>query len=274
MKSPLQLAFALGLFLLSGAVVADSALEARVARLERILSSERPSELLLQVQRLQQEVQDLRGLVEDQQYTLDRLKQQQRDQYLDIDARLGESPDKSERSLLQTPSEAPYNDRLAGSGLSSQRRVPVTQTHESSTRVVPSLPSPETTAGGEREAYQAAFDQLKDRHYEEAIGAFTELLSSYPQGQYTPDALFWLGETYYVTRDYDAAIMQYDRLIAGYPASARIPSAMLKVGYIHDAQGREDDARAVLEEISRRYPNSTEARLANDRLGRLGRSVR
>ena len=52
---------------------ADPALEARVERIERALGNQAASSLLLQVQRLQQEVQELRGLVEMQQYKINAL---------------------------------------------------------------------------------------------------------------------------------------------------------------------------------------------------------
>lgn len=256
-----------------GSVMADPALEGRVARLERILSTEGPSQILLRVQQLQQEVQDLRGLVESQQHRLDRLERRLPSGD-DSGATAGPSgiddgdwrsprSDEQLRQWGQQPETAGWVDGLgegfvrgpAGGGLS--------------------LPSPETATGGERDAYLAAFDLLKDRQYEDAIGAFDDLIERFPQGEYAEDSLFWLGETYFVTRDYDAAMTQYDRLIAAYPQSERLPSAMLKVGYIHEEQGHLESARAVLEEVTARYPFSNEAGLARDRLKRMeGRESR
>ena len=51
-------------------LAADPALEARLSRIERMLNERSLSDLVLQVQQLQQEVQDLRGQVETQQYVL------------------------------------------------------------------------------------------------------------------------------------------------------------------------------------------------------------
>ena len=44
---------------------------------------------------------------------------------------------------------------------------------------------------------------------------------------------------------------------------------MLKVGFIYDEQGRKDEARAILTELTRLYPQSTAASLAAKRLKRL-----
>ena len=255
-------------------VAADPALEARVARLERMVRTQGPSELLLQVQRLQQEVQTLRGLVESQQNTLERLQGQQRDQYLDLEARLDDGEMKGSADAGSS------GDAAAAGGRSELERADLDALTASprdggGAQTVPALPAPEAAVTpGERKAYRAAFDLLKERRYPEAIAAFEDQLRRYPQGRFTADAHFWLGETYYVTRDYAAALEEYDRLLARYPDSDRVPSAMLKVGYVHYQEGRRAEARAVLEEVVARYPDTTEANLAEDRLRRMGRSLR
>lgn len=63
-------------------------MEQRLERLERILRNQSLSDIILQLQQLQQEVQQLRGEVELQNHTMDALNKRQRDLYLDIDQRL------------------------------------------------------------------------------------------------------------------------------------------------------------------------------------------
>ena len=136
------------------------------------------------------------------------------------------------------------------------------------------LPSPETTAGGEREAYREAFDFLKERDYDGAKQAFVDLLSSYPQGQFADNARYWLGEIGYVTEDYGSAQAQFNRLITDYPLSPKVPGAMLKLGYVYDSQGDTDQSRQVLQDIITRFPDSTESRLAQGRLEQMQRADR
>jgi len=257
--------------------------EARLERLERMLSEQSLSDIVLQIQRLQQEVQDLRGQVEMQQYQLQRLQ----------GSRFGGAPSfgRGERPLPggepmpRLPSDTgrgtmPGAGRQTGPGGGSS--VPGSaQTSQqgpgSAGRAggLPSsgllgLPSPETTAGGEREAYREAFELLKERDYTGAKGAFTDLLSTFPQGQYADNARYWLGEIGYVTQDYDAARAQFNRLITDYPLSPKVPGAMLKLGYVYDEQGDAEQARALLRDIVSRFPNTTESRLAQARLDQLG----
>ncbi|AGA89424.1 tol-pal system protein YbgF [Thioflavicoccus mobilis 8321] len=263
MRSTHLLALVIGV-LLALPAAADSQLEARVARLERVLRNQAPSDLLLEVQRLRQDVQDLRGQVETQQHVLDLLQRQA----AGVEP-AGADASTEFRGRDDLDLSPPRGDFWGMGAADPTRDRDATVGSDAASGGVPTLPSPETSAGGEREAYQAAFGLLKERRYEDAIAAFEALLRNYPQGTYTDDALFWLGETYYVTRDYPDAIAQYDRLIADYPQSARLPSAMLKVGYIHDEEGRAEDARAIFEAIRARYPYSNEARLAADRLARM-----
>ena len=75
--------------LASATATADALLEGRVDRIERILANQSGSDLLLQMQKLQTEMQELRGMLETQKLELDKLQRQQRDQYMDIDSRLG-----------------------------------------------------------------------------------------------------------------------------------------------------------------------------------------
>jgi len=266
--------------LLSAAAVADPMLEGRLARVERILESQAGSDLLLQMQQLQAEMQELRGLVEMHQYEIQKLQRQQRDQYLDIDSRLGAdrpggpggppAPGGADTALSRGGIDLGAGDLAAPAG-TPKPLPPVGPPTASSTggMGIPSLPSPETTGGSERDAYSAAFELLKDRKYDEAKDAFNEVLRRYPQGQFTDNARYWLGETYYVQRNYPAALAEFDRLVQLHPNSPKVPGAMLKIGYIQYEQNAFDQARVALEQVVSSYPNSTEARLAQSRLDRI-----
>lgn len=258
---------------------ADPQLEGRVARIERILENQGGSDLMLRMQQLQQEMQELRGLVETQQFELQKIQRQQRDQFLDIDARLGSTQpggDLGDPSGMSPPG-AGMGLEAGGSELKpppgEEVTAPITAPTPATSGAVgiPSLPSPETTSGNERDAYRDGFELLKQRKYPEAIEAFNALLRNYPQGQYADNARYWLAETYYVQRNYPAALAEFDRLVQLNPGSPRVPGALLKIGYIQYEQEAYDQARAALGQVIAQYPDSTEARLAKSRLERMGR---
>ncbi|MBK1693758.1 tol-pal system protein YbgF [Chromatium weissei] len=242
-------------------------IEGRVGRLERIFENQSGSDLLLQVQRLQAEMQELRGLLETQKLTIDKLQRQQRDQYLDIDARL--SANRS--TAVQTPLPSGVID---ASGATADQSAPLPIAAPIAPPAngpigIPMLPQPETQNGNERDAYTAAFALLKERNYDAAKTAFNQLLQSYPQGEFTDSAQYWLGETDYVQRNYPDALEAFNRLIQNHPNSPKIANAMLRIGYIQYDQKAYTQAKSSLEQVINRFPNSTEARLARSRLERI-----
>jgi tol-pal system protein YbgF len=221
------------------------------------LADQRLSDLLLQIQRLQQEVQQLRGQVELQQHEISTLKRQQREQYVDLDSRLqarsagpAQTPASGGRRLIGKGSFEP----AAGGGSS-----------------LPPASAGSAEPAGEKEAYRIAFDLLKQRNYDAAVGAFEGLLARYPNGEFADNARYWLGETYYVKRDYAAALIQFQRVLANYPLSPKVPGSMLKIGYIHSDRNDWKRARATLQDVTSKFPDSAEARQAESRLDRMTR---
>lgn len=242
-----------GFSLLSPASAADTELETRLGRLERIVENRGGSELVLQMQQLQQEMQQLRGLVEAQQFEIQALKRQQRENYLDLERRL---------SALSAPEE----DSRADPPESAQSQAP-----EPPDSGQPAVSEPSATRPGdaEREAYGTAFSLLKEGRYPEASAAFEDFLTRYPQGRYADAAQYWLGESQYIQRDYAAALKTFSQLVRTRSSSTRVPAALLRIGDIELEQGALEQARTSFERLIDAYPNSREAQLARERLERL-----
>jgi len=106
----------------------------------------RLAELFYQLQILQQELQDLRGLVEEQGYQLDRLARDQKEQYIDLDGRVA--------ALTTGGGSRPAAS--TGSG--------------ASTTGAPNRGSGDP--GSERDAYSRAFDLMKSRDFAASADAF------------------------------------------------------------------------------------------------------
>lgn len=222
-----------------------------------IAADQRLSDLLLQIERLQQEVQQLRGQVELQQHELSTLKRQQRDQYMDLDARLqGRDPDRGTGQSSGSGVHSSANGAQSGpSGASSA--------HSAQSAIPSGKPS------GETQSYRVAFDLLKQHRYDDAIQALDDLLARYPNGELADNARYWLGEANYVKRNYSSALTQFQRVLANYPLSPKVPASMLKIGYIHYDQSDWPRARSALKDVVDKFPDTAEARLAESRLERL-----
>lgn len=219
-----------------------------------VAADQRLSDLLLRIQRLQQEVQQLRGRVELQQHDISTLRRQQKEQYMDLDARLRGQP---------AGTGAPRGGKAGPPRPSETAGAPPTLGAR------PKAPS--SMPSGEQQAYRAAFDLLKQRRYDNAIRAFEDLLARYPNGEFADNARYWLGEANYVKRDYSAALIQFQRVLANYPLSPKLPASMLKIGYIHYDQSDWQRARAALKDVADKFPDAAEARLAESRLERMTR---
>jgi tol-pal system protein YbgF len=121
-------------------------------------------------------------------------------------------------------------------------------------------------SGDERGAYQTAFDTLKSGQYAESARQFQAFLARYPDGSYAPNALYWLGESYYVTQNYELAQQQFQALLQRYPTHDKASAALLKLGLAQYGAKQYDAAEATLTAVQQQYPGSDAATTAADRL--------
>ncbi len=264
----------------------------RVARMEQQLQGQQGGATLEQLNRineLQTEVQELRGVVEQQQFEIENLKKRARDQFVDLDSRVSrmggaagagsaqsaaEAAEAGQPPYATEPQEgfqdvAPVVDPYAppkGAPIETRDRRPPSNAIE----VAPVPPPPGGVAGvGEKAEYDAARALLDAGQYASAARAFAEFVRKNPNGELTANALYWLGESYYVTQNFQVALDTFRDLIARFPDSNKVADAMLKVGYCHFELQQFDDAEIALNEVISRYPDTTVARLAQGRLRAL-----
>jgi tol-pal system protein YbgF len=244
-------------------------LEARVARMERLLDNQALVELVQRVEELQSELRDLRGLIEQQGYEIEGIKKRQRELYLDVDRRI------RDLEVGGVPAPAAAAGAASAAGTAGAATAPPANPREPTTTVsapppAPTVGSPEITQA-ERNAYQQAFELLKEGRYREAITMFESFLATYPNGSYSDNAQYWLGEANYVLRQFEPALAEFNKVITNFPRSTKVPDAMLKLGYTQYELKQYADARATLERLLSAYPEATVSRLAEKRLERMGK---
>ena len=231
--------------------------------------------LVIQVQQLQDEVRMLRGMLEEQTMELENLSNRQRDQYLDLDQRITALRSTSPGPIVTTggaTSSGSYNTAGQTSAAAREDVPEVRQaldTPSTTTAIaVPDTQAREVMASpqGEKAAYDQAFQSLKDLKYADAAQQFQSFLNQYPNSEYADNAQYWLGESYYVTRNYDIALEAFQNLLSNYPDSPKIADGLLKIGYTHYELKQWDQARAALTQVQEQYPDTTLARLAGSRL--------
>jgi tol-pal system protein YbgF len=192
------------------------------------------SELFYQLQILQQEIQDLRGQVEEQTYLVNRLQRDQKEQYLDLDRRL-----------------VAVSENQPAPGPSST--------------TPPSTTSRPLQSGNltEREAYTQAFEAMRAREFDNSMAGFQRLIETYPNGQFTPNAYYWIGELQLVAKDdAELARQSFTQVVTLYPDHQKAPDAMYKLGVVYHNLGDVTSALSFLQRVQNEHPSSPAAGLA------------
>jgi tol-pal system protein YbgF len=236
----------------------------RVSALEIQASNNQGNmDLLNRVTQQENELRQLRAQIELLQNELEQIKQRNRDQYLDLDGRLnrleGAAPG-AVPPIAVPPSggTAAVPTRAATTPAAAATAEPAPTVHGDVGAMA--------QAGDERTAYNVAFDKLKAGDYVDSAQLFTSFLELYPNGVYAPNALYWLGESYYVTQNYELAAQQFRALLERYPTHDKAAGSLLKLGLSEYGMGQVEQAERTLGNVVSQYPGSDVARTADDRL--------
>ena len=116
------------------------------------------------------------------------------------------------------------------------------------------------------EVYKAALNDYTKGNYDLAINGFKTYMQLFPKTSLVSNAQYWLGESYYSQGKYPEAIRELEAVVKNHPGSNKVPSAMLKQGYAYLELRETSRGTAVLRELMKRFENSREARLAQERL--------
>jgi len=115
-------------------------------------------------------------------------------------------------------------------------------------------------------AYALAYETFKEGKYEKAREEFQNFLKQYPGSEYSDNAQFWIGESYYFENKYEKAILEYEKVVKNYPKGSKVPYAMLKQGLSFLNLGDKTSARLILQQIMKQYPDTNQARIARAKL--------
>lgn len=259
-KFALALAVVAALAAATPAFAQRASLADRVAVLEQRASDNQANmDLLNQVTQLKSEMQALRAQIEELQQLNRQLQESSKAQYLDTDGRLN-------RLESGAPAAAAPAPQAAAKPSPPPAAKPALGETAPSVHGDPGLLA---QSGDERVAYDAAFGALKSGQYVESARLFQDFLAAHPNGTYTPNALYWLGESYYVTQNYQLAQEQFQALLDRYPTHDKAAGALLKVGLAQFGLKQVDAAERTLADVANRYPGTDAARTAADRLNAI-----
>ena len=133
-------------------------------------------------------------------------------------------------------------------------------------------PRPQAGQSGERSdkaEYERLLALFRDGDLDGARQGFAAFLRDYENSDLSPNARYWLGESYFGKKEYRHAIDSYDRVELDFPRSEKVPAAILKKGYAYLAMKDKKRASSAFKQVVTLYPRSPEAGKASDKLSQL-----
>lgn len=246
-------------------IINNSSYTSGAAYMDQASANQSMLEMLGRVESLQTEIQQLRGLIEQQSHELTLLKQREQNIYADINMRLQQ---------LESASGIPVG--AAVTAKPETLNIPVKQTKVSApaaikqAQVVPVKKVQPKSKSDEKAAFDKAFASVKNSHYQQAITELEQFLLDYPDGVYTDNAHFWLGSVYKVVNDIPAAKTNFQAVYTQYPKSEKAGMAMLKLADIYSEENNITKAQQLYVRIISQYADSTAAHMAEKNLQNPG----
>ncbi len=185
-------------------------------------------------QSLIQKINKINGDIEQQTHQIEQLKKRQTDLYKDLDSRLV----KIEQSIME--------EKKAASEKEEQ----------------------------ENKAFQDGLDKFKDSKTKEASWAFSSFIQKYPNSPKIPNALFWLGNSFYALGTCEKSLQSYERLIKQYPTFEKNADSMIIMSSCYQELKKDKQYKEILEDVIREYPNTESAKEAKSRLSKLTPKVK
>jgi tol-pal system protein YbgF len=217
------------------------------------------SELFFQIQTLQQEVAQLRGIVEELTHQVNRLSADQQAQYRDLDGRIVALRGGAASAAPAQPAAPAAGAQGASPSAGAPAAPPA----------APAAAATGQSAVGEREAYSAAFELMRARKFPEATAAFNRFVRDYPNSGFAANSFYWLGELYLAQNNMEQARQSFTQVLNLYPDSQKVPDSLYKLGVVQHRLGDVPRAREYLNRAISQYPGSSAAALAQTYLSEL-----
>ena len=267
-----------------GSVVESQGISLDAAQTQSSSNSDALSLLLEQNQQLRAELQALRGIVEEQGFELRKLQRDALNRYTSNDERLTALEGGASASS-NLPTQAPLSPSISN----SQRDVSSSVSNTDNTVMAresvddfvgerSSLNNLQTSNRrgslqpavlSEQQLYQMAYDSVINSDFERSIAEFDQYMSVYPSGRFVTNAHYWKGQAYLYLERYSEAKESYEIILNRYEDSAKLADAMYGLGLAYQGLGNVTQARQLLNEIKRRFPNTGVANLADTKLLQL-----
>ena len=200
----------------------------RLIAIEAIVKGQGISDLLAQIEQLKQDLNAVKGQLEEANHELEVAGQRQKDLYVDTDSRLR---------------------KLEGSNASAIGPAPIVGSAEA-----------------ELKAFADAQTLMNTGKFKDAFDAYEDFLKNYPNSSHAPDAIYGLGYSQYSLKNYSAALTTQQKFLTQYPDHLKVPEAMFNAANSQIQLSDIDGAKKMLKTLLEQHPNSEIAPSAKKRL--------
>ena len=193
-----------------------------------IFSEENESLELLykKIEVLEEEIRDLRNILEENSILVDRSLELQQQRYLDLDARILEISKISSENLSSVDEEDQYLDTE------------------------------------EKELYKSALILFEESRFAEALEIFSQIIITFPDGSFTADAYFWSGELFLAQEMFEDAKLSFKNVVDNFYQHSRTPDSLFKLGEIYRIEGDVERSLEFYDKVKEDFPDSGASQLA------------
>ena len=229
------------------------------------------AELEARLDTLQSELQRIRGTVDESKHYAQRAS----DDVIALSEGLTSDRGRYEQELYRLQEEIRTIKTLLGMKVGARSDVAAPKPRETflqmtTTTVAPTESLVKVTGTPDpEELYNDAYSKLSTGDFRESREAFKKFLELFPQTEYSDNAQFWIGESYYRDKRYEEAIVEFDEVIKKYPKGNKLPDALLKQAFSFIALNDTNSAKLLLQKLIDRYPTSEQAEIARTKLRTL-----
>lgn len=182
-----------------------------------------------EIESLRGELARLRGQLEEQGNTVARLQREQKAQFANVDSRI--------------KTVEPVTVEINGQTVQVERT--------------------------EQRLFDAALNEFRGGDFAAAERGFEQFRQLFPDSPYGVEAMFWLGSSQYALKKYKEAVATQAALVDRFADNPRAADALLNKGFAEIELGRKESARKSFELVQQRYPGTTAAQSAAQRVGTL-----
>lgn len=124
----------------------------------------------------------------------------------------------------------------------------------------PAKPAPAKISSATQ--YDKALELMRANKYDESEKALKDFITHNPKSDLLDNAIYWLGETYYLRKNYQQAAVNFLKGYREYPKGDQAANSLFKLALSLKGMQKEKEACATLDKMKKEYPSADKALLA------------